>query len=158
MTLTDKILALSDNEACEAGQFLAIELGASPDAAIRDDLAADPLLTEKGATPTDIGQLARVLLLIAAEDPESTDAVERSVAAVGRQFFVLGGAEIVILAGLLVTAYQIHVTKGIKEVSRRTTIERSADGAEKVVISEKTKFNVTNVVAGMLRRLVPDGK
>jgi hypothetical protein len=150
--LVEKIKNLPDEVALEAGQLFTMELGIVS----ADDLGAlgdDPLLADPQQHVDELAELARVLLLSAATDEVDRDAAARSVDGAGRKQFILGGAEIVLLAGLLVTAYRAHRTGGKKKESRTVTSETRPDGTTVTTINETVEYDTSNLVADLLKQV-----
>lgn len=146
--LDQRVRTLSDAEALEAAQLYALEIGAVPTAEIAEDVGAHDLLARPQDHLPDLAQLARLLLLSGAaqDDP----AVARSVEGAGRTQFVLGGAEIVVLAGLLVTAYHVHVTKGRSSETTTTKTTKREDGSVEVEVTREVRYGISGNLASLL--------
>src|SRR5215831_2651122 len=110
--LLNRILTLPRETAIEAARFVAAEVAGD---------VSDEEVEQSGAWVGeqpfshvhDVEMLARVLLCVqAASGPDGAARVENAIAGSGRQNLVLGGVEIVALAGLGVIALQVILTRG----------------------------------------------
>lgn len=147
--LSDRIASLDRTSAYEAAQFVAVELGAQPDG----DVPASPLVDDPLAHQDDVEDLAKVVLLTAAEvDPAM---VERALDGVGQRQIVFGGLELVALAILAVGALHIIVTKGKSGESTSTRVEKDANGKEVVTTRTETRYAISDTLGGMLRSIFP---
>lgn len=152
--LDQQIRALSDAEALEAAQLYAFEVGATPDEPLDPAVAEHELLLAPTDHVAELAQLARLLLLTgtANDDP----AAARAVAGAGQTQFVLGGAEIVLLAGLLVTAYHVHKTDG---KIHDTTVEKTVtkpDGTVEVEVTHEVRYGISGRLLSLLTRVPGD--
>ncbi|WUJ69369.1 hypothetical protein OG809_30220 [Kribbella soli] len=142
--LVQRVQALDETTAIEAAQLLSSALGVSRDSVTQADLD----------DRTDVADLARILLVVAADDPETTPLVEEALAGAGHKQLVLGGAELLILAGLAVTALHICITKGATKKSKITSVEKKADGTEKITIQEETTFGVSARLGTLIKTIL----
>ena len=154
--LTATILELPDTEALEAAQFYALELPLTV-AETPKAVASEEILTAPQENLKELAQLSRLLLLSGVEDDR--DSVARSINGAGKTQFILGGAEIVALAVLLVKAANLVVTKGKTSVKETETTETNSDGSTKVTHTTETKYGLTALpkVASLLAKLA-DGE
>jgi hypothetical protein len=132
--LIDRIHSLTRDQALEAARFVAKSLaGDEPADANIPELKA--ISEEPYRHLPDVEVLARLVLLSTAVTPEGAAQVEQAIAGAQRKQFILGGAEIVMLAALAVVALKIVVTKGKGKTTRRIKI-RMVDGEPVVEIEE----------------------
>lgn len=142
--LVDRIQALTREEAMEAG----LALGQLLDA---DEVAYDygrQFVESVEEAPlqhiAEAEELARVLLLAAAADPELAPMVNEVLDAVGAKAFILGGVEIVALAALAVAALHIVVSKGKKSDSSEIAWQFGPDGSVTGLTMKKdTRFGIS---------------
>lgn len=136
--------------AWEAAQMLAAELGADPDVSPIDHEA----ITKPERHPDDLEALAKVLLLITADiDP---DAVTRAIDGAGNKQLILGGAELVALAVLIVGGLQVIISRGKTSEHVEIIVERDSNGEEHIVrIGRTTHYGIPSPVASILRGLLP---
>jgi len=151
--LTTAIGALSREQAIEAASFVASELGVT--AATNQNTAA--LLNDWTQNPYqhlhEADELARVLLLVAAADPDHEESVRRALDGVGRKQVVLAGGEIVALAALALGALQVCLSGGKTGEDIEETIEKSPDGTIKAVRIRKTKWGISSSLGTLLKRV-----
>jgi hypothetical protein len=147
----EQILALPRETAIEAARFISAEIAA--DASIE---AAEKAGAWASAKPfshvDDVETLARVLLIAQALGGDAAAArASVAIAGTGRQNVVLGGMEIVALAGLGVIALQISLTRG--KVSD-TTMELTQDKGGKPILKirvKETPVKLSDSLAAVLR-------
>jgi hypothetical protein len=149
--LDHKIRALSDAEALEAAQLYALEIGALPEAELDEAVRADDLLQSPQDHIPDLAQLARLLLLTGAA--EDAPAARRSIDGAGQTQFILGGAEIVLLAGLLVTAYHVRVSKGKLAETTTTKTTTKPDGSVEVAVTHDVSYGISGKLASLLTKV-----
>jgi len=107
--------------------MLAAELGAHPDVSPIDHEA----ITKPERHPDDLEALAKVLLLITADiDP---DAVTSAIDGAGNKQLILGGAELVALAVLIVGGLQVIISRGKTSEHVEIIVERDSNGEEHIV-------------------------
>jgi hypothetical protein len=94
-----RIKALPSDEAMEAALTLQDAFGLEVDAEDSDAYVAEVAETPD-AYVSEVEDLARLVLLAGAVDPELRPTVEEALDAVGQRNFILGGADIVALAAL----------------------------------------------------------
>lgn len=144
------ISALDRSEVLEAAQLLADDLGVEGGAALPP--LDSPILDRPLGHQDDIEDLARVLLLTAAEsDPV---AVRRAIDGAGRRQLILGGAEIVALAVVALGAIQLLTARGRTAEEQVTVIERASDGTETVKVSKRVEFGVSASLGALLRSVL----
>jgi len=102
----------------------------------------------------DIVDLSRLLLLAAATDPEKQPLVAESIAGAGRRNLILGGAELVIIAGLVLNAIQMCIPR---ERTEEFTLEQRPDGSSVTSIRKKVTYRVSGRAAKMVRSIMPSG-
>jgi len=135
--------------AYEAAQMLAVELGADPDV----KLISHEVITKPEHYPDDLEDLAKVLLLIAADI--TPDAVTSAIDGAGNKQLILGGGELVTLAVLVIGGLQVIISRGKTSEHVEIVIERDGNGEEHIVrINKTTHWRVSNPVADLLRGLL----
>jgi hypothetical protein len=148
--LLGEIEALDDASVVEAAQLLAATLGADPSSDILDpDLKDHPM--EHRA---DIVDLSCLLLMAAATDLHTQPFVSESIAGVGRKNLILGGAELVIIAGLAVNALQICLSKGMTSKVEEVKIEQWEDGTSVASIQSRVTYGVSDRLATLIRSVI----
>jgi hypothetical protein len=141
--LVQRIQDLDETTAIEAAQLFASALGVSRDAQAQADLD----------DRTDVADLGRIVLTIAAGDPETSPLVEEALAGAGHKQIVLGGLELAILGGLALSALHICITKGASTKSRTTTVETKPDGTQKITIDEKTTYGISARLGALIKSI-----
>jgi hypothetical protein len=142
--LVKRIADLSPEDAMEAALALQSQFG---DAATDTESAYVAAVKEdKFAHQAEVGDLARSVLLVGANDPELRDSVEEAVEAVGQSQFVFGGAEIFALAALGVYVFNSIQAGGKASQKKKTSVK--PDGT--VITDEET---VWLVGSGVFRKL-----
>jgi hypothetical protein len=136
--LLNRVMALPRESAIEAARFVAAEVtGDVPDQQVEQ--AGAWVSKQPFAHVGDVEALARILLCAQAlSGAEEAARVERAIAGSGRQNLVLGGLEIVALAGLGVIALQVVLTGG-KLVTEEVTYGEDADGRRTVTVRRVEK-------------------
>lgn len=142
--LVQRIQTVDETTAIEAAQLLASALGVSRDAETQVELD----------NRTDVADLGRILLAVAANDPETTPLVEEALAGAGHKQLVLGGAELVILAGLAVSALHMCITKGKTKEVETLTIEKNPDGTDKMTVHKETTFGVSARLGNLIKTIL----
>jgi hypothetical protein len=148
--LLGEIEALDDASTAEAAQLLAATLNADASSDILDPDFKDHPMEHR----SDIVDLSRLLLMAAAIDPRTQPLVSESIAGVGRKNLVLGGAELVIIAGLAVNALQICLSKGMTSKVEEVTIEQREDGTSVASIHNKVTYGVSARLATLIRSVI----
>jgi hypothetical protein len=147
--LISRIRLLSREEAMEAGLALGEDLIESADQSAPLTAASASFVASVEASPLehieDVEELARVMLVAAAADPEFGPVVGEILDAVGRKAFLLGGSEIVALAAVAVSALHVVISKGRRAVSKTTTLRFGPDGGvTEFVIEDKVEFGISS--------------
>jgi hypothetical protein len=149
--LVEQIMALPRETAIEAARFISAEIAA--DASIEATEKAGAWASAKPFSHVDdVETLARVLLIAQALGGDAA-AARAGVAIAGtrRQNVVLGGMEIIALAGLGVIALQISLLRG--KVSD-TTMELTQDKGGKPILKirvKETPVKLSDSLAAVLR-------
>jgi hypothetical protein len=147
--LQTRIQELDQATAYEAAELLAAELGADPDAyPIDHDVLTDPMTHQD-----DLEDLAKVLLLATAD--LDSDAVARAIDGAGHKQLVLGGAELIGLAILIVGGIQVIMARGkTSEHVETVVVERDSSGQEQMTTTKRTtRYGISGRVAGLLELL-----
>lgn len=139
--LVKTIKELPRDQAMEAARFLAEAMAVTVDK--RGATAVEPLTTEPYESLEEIDQLARLLMLASAADPELEDEVRSAIEGAGRKQFIFGGAEIVALAALAVSALHVVMTKGKKGETEKIKVEEKSDGTTVTTIDRKVTYGIT---------------
>jgi len=89
-------------------------------------------------------------LISAALVPEYEDVVRKAVEGAGKRNFIMGGAEIVALAGIALTALNLIITKGM--ASRKVTItEKDEKGNVTKITEEVVTYQVSPKLGSILQ-------
>jgi hypothetical protein len=80
--------------------------------------------------------------------------VSESIAGAGRKNLVLGGTELVVIAGLAVNALQICLSKGRTSKVEEITIEQREDGTSVASIHSKVTYGVSARLATLIRSVI----
>jgi hypothetical protein len=147
-TLANSIEELPRDQALEAARFLAEAMDVTPGGS--DTKAVEPLTVQPFQNIEEIDQLARLLLLAAASDPELEGKVRQAIDGAGHKQFIFGGLEIVALAVLAITALHVVITKGKKSESEKIKIEEKPDGTTVTTIDRKVTYGISAKLAGVL--------
>jgi hypothetical protein len=149
--LTERIEALSREEVLEAA--LAVGQDAETDGSdpeVQQFLAS--VEAEPFAAVAEVEELARLSLLLAADDPELRPTVEEAVDAVGKKAFIFGGAEILI-AGTL-TLGLLHMLMSRGRLSEKETEVTYDENGRPVVRHREVVYGVSSGITGVLKALV----
>lgn len=150
-TLKAEIEQLQPAHAIEAAQFLCaaiVPADADETAAHR---AVDAIFKDPYKHMRDVEELARLVLISAAEFPEFQPEVRKAIDGVGQKQAVLGGAEIVALSVVGVLALQVILTKGKSAEESEEIIETDpATGKKVVIVKKKVKYGVGQAIASVL--------
>lgn len=148
--LLGEIEALDDASVAEAAQLLSATLGADAPSDILDRDFKDHPIEHRA----NIVDLSRLLLMAAATDPDTQPLVSESIAGTGRKNLVLGGTELVVIAGLAVNALQICLSKGRTSKVEEITIEQREDGTSVASIRSKVTYGVSARLATLIRAVI----
>ena len=147
------IESLDEARTVEAAGLLASAVGAGPVAGLEPpDLVGHPLENR-----ADIVDLCRLVLLIAATDPDDRELADEAVAGAGRKQLVLGGIELAIGAAAAISALHICITKGRTSSEERITITEQPDGTRKSVTVRKVTYGISAKLATLVRTLLQLG-
>jgi hypothetical protein len=148
-TLVERIEKLNREEAIEAAQFLSRSLTGGQGAGAAENSAVAPIKAQPFKYLEEVEQLARVILLAAAANPEYEKEVEKALAGSGHKQIVLGGMEIIALAGIGLAALHVVITRGKSKEQVDTEIV-NADGT-KVKISKTTSYGISSRLGDVLK-------
>jgi hypothetical protein len=149
--IAHQIEILDEATAVEAARLLAAELGARPATGVTgQDVIDRPLEHRK-----DIADLSRLLLLVAATDPETRPLVVDSLAGAGRKQLVLGGAELLVLAPLALGALQVCLSRGRTREEEIIRFEKKADGSEVTTIRKTVAYGISAKLGAVVRSVIP---
>jgi hypothetical protein len=148
-TLADQIEGLSRDQAIEAAQFLSRSLSRGQEVGEDEMAALAPLLAQPYEYVDEVEQLARVTLLAAAATPEYEANVRKAIAGTGRKQVILGGADIVALAGIGLLALDVIITRGKSEET--VSSEFISQDGTKVNISKTTRFGISGRLGNILK-------
>lgn len=151
------ITSLPRDRAIEAARFVASEIAGASDGRSQEvgAWAAGSPFTHIG----DVETLSRLVLIARAlSGAEGADSVERAIEGSGRKNLVLGGVEIVALAGIGVIALQLILTGG-KLIETEITYSHDADG-KPIITTRRTEkeLPLSNALAAVLRPLFGLGR
>ena len=148
--LTNSLEKLSREEALEAAQNLVLRVTQNASRSEREDELPKPFIDKPNENIGEIEQLARLILVTAAADPERVEAVTSLIEGAGRKEVVLEGTEIVVLATLGLFALDLLLRKG--ESSDRHTIEiEEQDGNTILVIESGISYGVSPSLGQLLK-------
>lgn len=147
--LEHRIQQLDRATALEAAQFLAADLGGTTELALPDnEITSDPLAHQE-----DFENLAKLLLLITSDvDP---GAVEIAIDNTGERQFVLGGAELIMLAVLAISGLQVVFSRGRTSEESVTVEERDADGSVRKITTHKSTYGLSGNLGKLLSSILP---
>lgn len=157
-SLIDRIEDLDEATLLEAAQLLAASLPSESRQTETEHVKVDsPIVQHPLEHQQDLLDLSRLLLTAASY--EYPELVDEAVAGAGRKQLILGPEELVVLAGLLVVALWIVVTKGKSAEKIKIQTETTNDGSKKVTINRETKYGVSpeliQLLKSLLRNLLP---
>jgi hypothetical protein len=147
--LTKSIEELRLEEALKAAQNLALQITQNATPSEREEELPKPFIDKPNEKIYEIEQLARLILLTAASDPENAEGVRSTIEDAGRKELVLEGTEIVVLATLGFFALNLlaqgksseHPTIKIKEEGGKTT----------VVIERRVSYEISPSLGQLLK-------
>lgn len=148
--LEKQINDLTREETLEAAQYLATKISGVHAPGERERELLQPFTDQPYANIEEIEQLARVLLLTAVNEDGYQDSVKVAIEGAGRKQLILGGAEIVALAGIGLIALHILMTKGKSAEEEAITIEEK-DGRTTVSIKRKTNYGISGSLGKLLK-------
>jgi hypothetical protein len=122
----ERIKALPSDEAMEAALTLQDAFGLEVDAGHGDAYVAE-VAGAPDAHVSEVEDLARLVLLAGAVDPDLRPTVEEALDAVGQRNFILGGAEIVALAAI--GAFVFTSVQSGGKASEEETLHVKKDGS-----------------------------
>jgi hypothetical protein len=147
--LTKSIEKLSREEALEAAQNLALEVTQHASPSERKDELPKPFIDKPNENIEEIEQLARLILLTAAADPEKVEAVTSVIEGPGRKELILEGTEIVVLGTLGLFALSL-LAKG-KSSEGRTIKIKEGDGKTTFVIENQVSYGISRTLGELLK-------
>jgi len=136
--LVERIRNLSSEQALEAAQFLSKSVAPQPANAPDATSALAPLIKQPYKNLPQIEQRARLLLLTAAVTSEYHEEARKAVDGAGKKQFILGGAEIVLLAMVGLGALQTILAKGKVSETTKINVTPGKDGGDVTISGEKT--------------------
>jgi hypothetical protein len=148
-TLSERIEKLNREQVIEAAQFLSRSLTEGQKAGEAENAALAQLKARPFKYLGEVEQLARIILLAAAANPEYEEEVEKALAGTGHKQIILGGMEIVALAGIGLVALHVIVTRGKSKENLETEII-SPDGT-KVKTSKTTSYGISSSLGDILK-------
>jgi hypothetical protein len=151
-----RIQSLTREEAIEAALALEDEVEVEAAAPPADEFVATVESAPFDHLP-EAEELARVVLVLAALDPETGPKVEEIVDRVGDKAFIFGGAEIVALVGLAVLAIHLFQTKGKKSETETTQIVIAPDGTQTIMHKTETIYGIDPAVGEVVAGAVGGG-
>ena len=149
--LITRIQAFTREEAMEAALSLAQELqtGDVPQGEALRFVQAVRAAPLQHVEATE--ELARIILIAAATDEDLAPTVAEILGAIGAKAFILGGLEIVALAGLAVVALHIIISKGRTRESKDLTLEFDPHGnVTKMVVHQTTNYDIPADLKGIV--------
>lgn len=155
--LIREIEGLSREQALEAAGFLSRQLAPDSGAGETERTLLEPLTAEPYRNIEEIEQLARIVLMSAALDPEYEAAVRKAVEGAGRKQYILGGAEIVALAAICLLALQAVIARGKSSESETISIEDDGEKTSTFIHKEVT-YGVSPKLGAILKAYLTGGK
>ena len=154
--LAARVMSLPREIVLEAARFVAEDLVTDPPTAGEVAWVGDQPL----AHVQDVEVLARLVLLCRSmEGEQGASEVEAAISGAGRKNLVLGGLEIVALAGLGVVALRLILTKGKVTDEKVEMIQDPRTGAWSVTAKRTEKpIAISGDLATVFRGFVPTAK
>jgi hypothetical protein len=143
-----KINNLNREEALESGQYVALKITAGETVGDREKEILKPLTDQPYANIKEIEELTRLVLLAAGTEGEYD--VKTAIEGAGRKQFILGGAEIVVLAGIALLALQTIYNKGKGSETKSFKIEEE-NGKVSISFDQKTTYGVSSSLGSILK-------
>lgn len=148
--LQQRIEKLTREEVFEAAQFIAQEISEGRLPEEREDEVLKEITEKPFENIDEFENMARILLSVAAETPDLQDKVEQAIAGIGKKQLILGGAEIIMLAGLFLVGLHIVISRGVSSVSEKTEYEEK-NGKSYVRINKKTTYGISSVLGNIFK-------
>jgi hypothetical protein len=149
--LITRIQALTREEAMEAALALAQELEASEEPHGEAGRFVQAVKTAPLQHIEETEELARVLLVAAAADEDFAPTVREILDAIGTRAFILGGLEIVALAGLGVAALHILLSKGRTHENEELTLKFGPNGeVTEMVVRGEVGYGISADLGGVV--------
>ena len=147
--LTELIEKLPRAEALEAAQNLTLRVTQNASKDEREEELPKPFIDKPNENVQEIEELARLILLTAAANSESAEAVGCAIQAAGSTESTDGGAEMIVLATLGAFALNLLVTKEVS--SDRPTIKiEEEDGRATFVIENQISYGISRSLGQFL--------
>lgn len=147
--LTNSIERLSREEALEAGHNLALQITRHASPSEREEELPKPFIDKPDENIQEIEQLARLILLTAAGDAETSEAVRSVIEEARRKQVIPEGAETIVLATLGFFALNI-LAKG-KSSQERTIKIKEDDGKTSFVIEDQVSYGISRSLGELLK-------
>jgi hypothetical protein len=144
--LLEKIGKLSREELFEAAQFLSQEISSGRFPEEDETKALATISTLPFEHIDEYENMARILLMAAAMNPDLIANVENAIAGAGKKQLVLGRAEIALLGGLFLVGLQTVITKGASSRSEIIKYEEDERGKKTITINKKTTYAISSVL------------
>jgi len=154
--LIQEIANLSREQALEASQFVGRRILVDKATGEAEQTALKQLIENPFQNIKEIEQLARLLLFSAALTPEYEGITRKAVEGAGKKNFVLGGAEIVVLAMISLGALHVIVTRGKISETLEIKEEKDKDGKVTTTINKQVKYGIGLNLATVLRNYLGD--
>jgi hypothetical protein len=147
--LTNSIEELTREQALKAAQNLVLQITQKATPSEREEELPKPFIDAPNENIQAIGQLARLVLLTAAADPENAEAVRSVTKAAGRKELILEDTEIVVLATLGLFALNL-LAKG-KSFERHTIKIEEDGGKTTFVIEDHVSYRISPSLGRLLK-------
>lgn len=148
--LTNSIETLSRAEALEAAQNLALQITQNASPSAREEELSKPFIDKPNENIQEIEQLAQLILLTAAADPDNAEAVRSAIEGAGGKQLILGGTEIVVLATLGLFALNLLVTEQKSWKGQTIKIEEEA-GKATFIIENQVSYGISPSLGQLLK-------
>ena len=147
--LTNSIEELPREEALKAAQNLALKITQNATPSEREEELPKPFIDKLNENIQEIEQLARLVLLTAAADPEKAGAVRSTIEDARKKGSILEGTEIVVLATLGLFALNLLARE--KSSERRTIKIKEDDSKTSVVIGDQVSYEISPSLGQLLK-------
>jgi hypothetical protein len=146
--LATRIERLSREEALEAAQYVSRRV-AGGEAGEAERVALGPIVNAPLRDVPVVEELARLVLLSAAADPELRGTVESAIEGAGRKNLILGGPEIVALAGIGLLALNTLLARG--RTSEEESVEITEENGKRTIkIDRQVRYGVSGRLGEIL--------
>lgn len=147
--LLDRIGAADEAIVLEAGQLLAAALDAETPPTPASEVFSAPLEHR-----TEIVELCRLVLVVAATDPDTRELVDEALTGAGHKQLVLGGVEIAVIAALMLGALHVCISRGRTKSEEVITTKRRPDGSETTTVRRTVTYGMSAKIGDIVRSIL----